>query len=140
MSPIAVAYNLPGVDELNLSPATLAQIFAGTITKWNDDAIAADNPDADLPDTTSRRCTARTSQVRRRTSPTTSRQVAADDWTYGAVETWPIKGGEAADGTSGVVSAIGRGRRRHRLRRRQPGCRPRPRQHRRGFGVRRPDA
>ena len=39
------------MDELNLSPATLAQIFAGTITKWNDDAIAADNPDADLPDT-----------------------------------------------------------------------------------------
>jgi len=109
VSPIAVAYNLPGVDELNLAPATLAQIFAGTVTKWNDDAIAADNPDADLPDTTI------TPVHRSDESGTTENftdylsQVAGDDWTHGPVETWPIKGGEAADGTSGVVSAIGQG-------------------------------
>ena len=51
VSPIAVIYNLPGVDELNLKPETVAAIFDGKVTKWNDDAIAADNPDADLPDT-----------------------------------------------------------------------------------------
>ena len=33
-------------------------------------------------------------------------QAAGSDWTYGSVETWPVKGGEAADGTSGVVSAV----------------------------------
>ena len=41
--PIAVIYNLPGVDDLNLKPETIAAIFDGQITKWNDDAIAADN-------------------------------------------------------------------------------------------------
>ena len=39
VSPIAVIYNLEGVDDLQLSPETLAQIFAGKITKWNDGAI-----------------------------------------------------------------------------------------------------
>ena len=53
------------------SPATLAEIFNGSITTWNDPAIAADNPDAKLPSTRSRRCTAATSRAPRRTSPTT---------------------------------------------------------------------
>ena len=51
ISPIAVIYNLPGVDTLNLAPDTVAAIFKGGITKWNDPKIAADNPDASLPDT-----------------------------------------------------------------------------------------
>jgi phosphate transport system substrate-binding protein len=43
MAPIAVIYNLPGQKDLYLSEKTLSGIFAGTITKWNDPAIAADN-------------------------------------------------------------------------------------------------
>jgi phosphate ABC transporter phosphate-binding protein len=35
---------------LKLSPQVLADIFLGKITKWNDEAIKKDNPDADLPD------------------------------------------------------------------------------------------
>src|SRR5688500_3553847 len=50
ISPIAVIFNLDGVDELNLSPATIAGIFSGSITTWNDPAIAGANPDATLPD------------------------------------------------------------------------------------------
>ena len=46
-----MVYNLDGVDDLQLSPATLAQIFDGKITNWNDPAIAADNPDASCPST-----------------------------------------------------------------------------------------
>jgi phosphate transport system substrate-binding protein len=43
-APIAVMYNLPNKSKtLNLSANTLAGIFAGTITKWNDPAIVADN-------------------------------------------------------------------------------------------------
>ena len=43
-APIAVLYNLPNKSKvLNLSADTLAGIFAGTITKWNDPAIVADN-------------------------------------------------------------------------------------------------
>ena len=43
-APVAVLYNLPNKSKtLNLSANTLAGIFAGTITKWNDPAIVADN-------------------------------------------------------------------------------------------------
>ena len=51
ISPIAVIFNLEGVDELDLTPATIAGIFTGQITTWNDPAIAETNPDAQLPDT-----------------------------------------------------------------------------------------
>jgi phosphate transport system substrate-binding protein len=47
---ITLSYNLDGVDKLQLSPATAAKIFQREITKWNDPAIAADNPGAKLPD------------------------------------------------------------------------------------------
>ena len=43
-APVAVMYNLPTVKEpIYLSPATVAQIFSGYITNWNDKLIAADN-------------------------------------------------------------------------------------------------
>jgi phosphate transport system substrate-binding protein len=43
-APIAVLYNLPNKSKtLNLSANTIAGIFAGKITKWNDPAIVADN-------------------------------------------------------------------------------------------------
>jgi phosphate transport system substrate-binding protein len=43
-------YNLPGVSEtLNFSPAVLADIFLGRITKWNDQRLAAINPGVKLP-------------------------------------------------------------------------------------------
>lgn len=51
IAPITISYNLPGVDALQLSPATIAGIFQLEITSWSDPAIAADNPDATLPDT-----------------------------------------------------------------------------------------
>ena len=47
---ITVSFNLDGVDKLQLSPATVAKIFQRDIKKWNDKDIAADNPDAKLPD------------------------------------------------------------------------------------------
>lgn len=49
---IVLAYNLPGVKELKLDSDTLANIFLGKITKWNDAAIAALNPGVTLPSTT----------------------------------------------------------------------------------------
>ena len=52
ISPIAVIFNVEGVDELNLTPETIAGIFTGTITTWNDPAIAVCNPHATLPRTT----------------------------------------------------------------------------------------
>jgi phosphate transport system substrate-binding protein len=109
ISAIAVVYNLDGVDELNLAPATIAGIFSGTITTWNDPAIAADNPDAQLPNT------AITPVHRGDKSGTTKNftdyldKTAGDVWTAGAVDEWPTAGGEAVNGTSGVISAVGAG-------------------------------
>ncbi len=50
VAPITVSYNLDGVEGLQLSAETIAKIFQAEITNWNDAAIAADNPDATLPD------------------------------------------------------------------------------------------
>ncbi|MBV5273757.1 MAG: phosphate ABC transporter substrate-binding protein PstS [Lamprocystis purpurea] len=47
---IVLIYNLKGVKDLKLSRAAYAGIFSGTITKWNDPAIAATNPGVALPD------------------------------------------------------------------------------------------
>ncbi|MCU1376457.1 MAG: phosphate transporter periplasmic phosphate-binding protein, partial [Actinomycetia bacterium] len=48
-APITVSYNLAGVDALSLSAETLAKIFQGQVTTWDDAAIKADNADAKLP-------------------------------------------------------------------------------------------
>jgi phosphate transport system substrate-binding protein len=49
-APITVSYNLSGVDKLQLSPDTLANIFQAKIAKWNDPAVAKDNQGVSLPD------------------------------------------------------------------------------------------
>ena len=109
ISPIAVIFNIEGVDELNLDAATTAGLFAGTITNWNDPAIAALNPDVKLPDL------AVTPVHRADDSGTTENftdylaQTAGDVWTYEADGVWPLSSGEAAQGTSGVVSAVAGG-------------------------------
>ena len=51
LGPITVSYNLSGVSNLKLDPTTLADIFGGKITSWNDPAIAALNPGVSLPST-----------------------------------------------------------------------------------------
>ena len=107
ISPIAVIYNLEGVTDLALDPATVAGIFAGKITKWNDPAIVATNPKAKLPDL------AITAVHRGDDSGTTNNftdtlnKLAPDVWTEKASDTLPAAfGGEAANGTSGVVQAV----------------------------------
>lgn len=109
VSPIAVAYNLDGVDELNLSAEVIADIFNHKITTWDDEAIKADNPDADLPST-------KITTVNRSDDSGTSKNfqnymvaTAGEKWPYEPEDAWPVKGGEAAKGTSGVVDAIGAG-------------------------------
>ena len=106
ISPIAVAFNLPGVETLNLSPEVLAGIFTQKITTWDAPEIAADNPDADLPST------AITPVNRSDESGTTENfteylaAVAPDVWTEEPSGEWPIAGGESGNGTSGVVQTI----------------------------------
>ena len=107
ISPIAVAFNLPDIKELNLDAATVAKIFRGEIAKWNDPAIAALNPDAKLPDL-------KVTPVNRSDdSGTTSNftdylaAAAPEVWTDKAAGIWPATlKGENAKGTSGVVKTV----------------------------------
>ena len=50
-APITLSFNISGVSALKLSAPTIAKIFSGKITKWNDAAIEADNDNASLPAT-----------------------------------------------------------------------------------------
>jgi phosphate transport system substrate-binding protein len=45
-----IVYNAP-IEGLKLTPETVAGLFLGTITKWNDPKLAKDNPGLKLPDT-----------------------------------------------------------------------------------------
>jgi phosphate transport system substrate-binding protein len=109
VSPIAVVYNLPGVDSLQMSAKTIAGIFDGKITKWDDPAIAAENPGANLPST------AITPVHRSDDSGTTKNftdyldKAGEGAWKYPAADAFPVKG-EAAEGTSGVISAVTNGK------------------------------
>jgi phosphate transport system substrate-binding protein len=109
ISPIAIIYNLPGVEGLQLDPETLAKIFNQEIDSWNDKAIAADNPGVELPDT-------RITPVNRSDESGTTEnfveylsEVVPSIWSYEVSGDWPVKGGEAASGTSGVVEAVAAG-------------------------------
>jgi phosphate transport system substrate-binding protein len=106
VSPIAVIYNLEGVKGLQLDPETLAKIFNQEISTWNDPAIAKDNPGLELPDT-------RIVPVNRSDESGTTQnfteylsEVVPSVWKYEVSGDWPVKGGEAAQGTSGVVEAV----------------------------------
>lgn len=106
ISPIAVVYNLKGVDNLQLSGKTIAQIFDGKITKWNDPAIKADNPGASLPGDN-------IVPVHRSDESGTTKnftdylaQAGEGGWPHEADKVWPTKSGEGANGTSGLVQAV----------------------------------
>jgi phosphate transport system substrate-binding protein len=110
IAPIAVVYNLEGVEDLQLTPETLARIFGQEVTRWDDPAIVETNPDVDLPDL------AITPVNRSDESGTTENFVeylsaaAGNAWPHEVSGDWPVEGGEAAQGNSGVVSAVAAGK------------------------------
>lgn len=104
VSPIAVAFNLPDIDVVQLSPATIAQIFDNKITNWSEvtdpQADGVELPDLDIV------------PVHRSDDSGTTKnftdylgKAAAEDWPYEAEDAFPVEG-EAADGTSGVIQQI----------------------------------
>ncbi|KMO74908.1 Phosphate-binding protein PstS 3 precursor [Mycolicibacterium obuense] len=104
--PIAMAYNLDGVDKLVLNGDTLAKIFQGQITKWNDPAIAALNSGTTLPDT------AITPIYRSDSSGTTDnfqkylKAAAPEAWTKDAGSEFQGGAGEGASKSAGVTQAV----------------------------------
>jgi phosphate transport system substrate-binding protein len=111
VAPITVSYNLDGVDELNLNCQVIAGIFQGTITNWNDPAIAALNDGVTLPDLKV------TPAVRSDSSGTTSNFSKYLDnacgskgdgtWTLKSDSTieWP-QGVSAGNGNAGVAQIV----------------------------------
>ncbi|MEK0210487.1 phosphate ABC transporter substrate-binding protein PstS [Bifidobacterium mongoliense] len=110
ISPIAIVFNLKGVSgkdkHVNMDGSTIAKIFDGKITKWNDPAIAEQNPKATLPDTPI------TVVHRSDKSGTTKnflsyvKDVAGSDWNYEVGENWPNQIGQGGKGTDGVINTV----------------------------------
>jgi len=104
---VVIAFNVPGVTSLNLSPKTLSGIFLGTITKWNDPAIAAENAGARLPDmpiavahrSDGSGTTAIFTDYLAKVSPEWKSKVGA-----GKSVKWPVGlGGKGNDGVTGLI-------------------------------------
>ena len=104
--PVALGYNLPGVDKLVLNGDLLAKIFTGAVTTWNDPAIAALNSGASLPDTKI------TPIYRSDSSGTTDNfqkylaAAAPEAWKKGAGSEFQGGAGEGAQKSAGVVQAV----------------------------------
>ncbi|HEX6520143.1 MAG TPA: phosphate ABC transporter substrate-binding protein PstS [Streptosporangiaceae bacterium] len=107
VGPITMAYNLPGVSGLKLDPTTIAKIFQGQITSWNDPAIKALNSGMSLPSTPI------SIAVRSDSSGTTQNfslfleDAVPSVWKLGSSSTikWPSSA-HAASGNGGVATAI----------------------------------
>jgi len=107
IGPITMAYNLSGVSNLKLDPTTIANIFQGKITKWNDPAIASLNSGVSLPSTPI------TIAVRSDSSGTTAnftlflKDAVPSVWTLGSSSTikWPSTA-RAGMGNPGVAQIV----------------------------------
>src|SRR6516164_3113882 len=110
IGPITVSYNLPGIKSgLKLDGPTIAKIFQAEITKWNDPAIASQNPGVKLPST------AITIARRSDSSGTTANfseflvESAPGVWKLGSDSTinWPAssRGGNANGGVAQIVKS-----------------------------------
>ncbi|UQX02200.1 phosphate ABC transporter substrate-binding protein PstS [Streptomyces sp. RerS4] len=104
--PIALGFNVAGVDKLNLDAATIANIFNDKIKKWDDEAIKKLNPGVTLPST------AIQAFHRSEDSGTTEnlgkylKAAAGDAWPYEAAKKWPAQGGLGASGSAGVATQV----------------------------------
>lgn len=106
LTPIAVAYNLQGVDKLTLTPTLIGQIFDSKITTWNDPAIAKANPGVTLPNTS---ITAIHRSSDSGTTDNLTKFLSAQDktaWPYEPDQAWPAKGGQGAASSAAMVQQI----------------------------------
>ncbi len=103
--PIAIAYNVKGVDKLILTPAVAADIFNGKITTWNDPAIADLNPGATLP-STAVKVFFRSDESGTTENFTKYLNAAAPDaWTAEPAKVWSGKG-EGKEKSAGVSEGV----------------------------------
>jgi phosphate transport system substrate-binding protein len=103
---IVFTYNLSKVTSLQLSPATIAGIFQGKVTKWNAAEIVADNPGVTLPSTAIQAVHRSDSSGSTDVMSKYLDKTATGVWTLGTGKelSWP--GGQAAKGSDGVTTAV----------------------------------
>ncbi|MFD0745465.1 phosphate ABC transporter substrate-binding protein PstS [Phytohabitans flavus] len=106
VGPVALAYNVAGLGDLRLSPATIARIFAGTAKAWNDPAIAADNPGATLPPTPIKTVHRADSSGTTNSFTSFLAATAGGDWSFGSGTSWKAPGGEERRGNAGMAAAV----------------------------------
>lgn len=104
--PIAIGYNVPGVSSLNLSASTLAKIFTGKITNWNDPGIAKDNPGVSLPNLGIQTFHRSDGSGTSYNFTNYLANEAKADWSFGANKTWPAPGGQGSKGTQGIAAGV----------------------------------
>jgi phosphate transport system substrate-binding protein len=105
IGPVAVVYNLPGVDNLQLSPQTIGDIFSSKITKWDDAAIKKDNPDAKLPSTPIQAF--HRSDESGTSDNFTKFLKATAGWPYEPGKAFPAEAkGQGAKGSDGIAQAV----------------------------------
>ena len=104
--PVALVYNLPGVQRLALSGDALAEIFSGRTTTWNDPILTALNPGVALPDT-------KIVPIYRADSSGTTDNVqkyltaaAPQSWTRGVGTEFQGGVGQGATRSAGVIQAV----------------------------------
>ncbi|MER7839605.1 phosphate ABC transporter substrate-binding protein PstS [Streptomyces sp. NPDC096040] len=104
--PIALGYNVPGVDNLVLDAPTIAKIYDSKITKWNDAAIKKLNPSAKLPDLKIQAF--HRSDESGTTDNFTKYLIAAtpSNWKYSGGKAWQAKGGQSAPQSAGVAQQV----------------------------------
>lgn len=103
---VALEYKLTGVEEVHLSPATIAGIYSGTIKTWNDPAINADNAGRLMPSTPI--------QVMHRSDGSGTTAVFTQFLTANAPEVWKAgagkevqwPAGQGLKGSDGVTAAV----------------------------------
>jgi len=104
---IAVGYNVPGLTApLNLSAATLAKVFTGAVTNWNDPVIAADNAGVTLPNLPIQTFHRSDGSG---TSYNFSNYLANEakaDFAFPANKNWPAPSGQGANGTQGIAQGV----------------------------------
>ncbi|MFE0515539.1 phosphate ABC transporter substrate-binding protein PstS [Streptomyces sp. NPDC058964] len=104
--PIALGYNVPGVDNLVLDAPTLAKIFNSKIKNWNDPAIKKLNPGAKLPDLKIQAF--HRSDESGTTDNFTKYLIATTpaNWKYSGGKAWQAQGGQAAPQSAGVAQQV----------------------------------
>ena len=103
--PIAVAFNLQGIDKIILNPAVTSKIFNGVITKWNDPAIAAINPGVTLPDKAIKVFFRSDESGTTENFTKYTAAAAPTDWTAKPSKKWTGKG-EGKEKSAGVANAV----------------------------------